>query len=137
MHYTTLGPGDEATWPAYTGHALDPRNSADDDGLDEWEADEMAAEQLASTADEMLSWLSDVTRDDEASKPVETNSLDDSQLQDASAAVLLACIFVGDDRQANFARMFLRQRFEASRRQQISDLSAQLYARANHYDDEE
>lgn len=28
---TLPGPGDPATWPAYTGHPNDPRNDSDDD----------------------------------------------------------------------------------------------------------
>jgi hypothetical protein len=32
--YTTLGPGDSATWPAYSGNPLDPRNP--DDGSDDF-----------------------------------------------------------------------------------------------------
>jgi hypothetical protein len=132
MHYTTLGPGDEATWPAYTGHPLDPRNSANDNNsLDEWEADEMAAEQLASTAANVLDWLQSVCNDDASGEPVETNSIHDAQLQDAPAAVLLACIMTGSDRQAGFARMFLRERFEAARATEITERSAELIEQAN------
>jgi hypothetical protein len=129
MHYTTLGPGDSATWPAYVIDANDPRN--DYEGLAQWEADEIAAEQLASTAAAVVDWLGNVCNDDASSKPVETNSIHDAQLQDAPVAVLLACIMTGTDRQATFARMFLRERFQADRKDEITERSAELYEAAN------
>jgi hypothetical protein len=135
MHYTTLGPGDSATWPAYVIDANDPRN--DYEGLAQWEADEIAAEQLASTAAAVVDWLGNVCNDDASSKPVETNSIHDAQLQDAPVAVLLACIMTGTDRQATFARMFLRERFQADRADEITERSAELYEAANPTYDEE
>jgi hypothetical protein len=131
MHYTTLGPGDHATWPAHIV-ANDPREiGIEDDGIAQWEADEIAAEQIASTAAAVVDWLGNVCNDDASSKPVETNSIHDAQLQDAPAAVLLACIMTGSDRQAGFARMFLRERFEAARKDEITERSAELYEAAN------
>jgi hypothetical protein len=129
MHYTTLGPGDSATWPAYVIDANDPRN--DYEGLAQWEADEIAAEQLASTAAAVVDWLGNVCNDDASSKPVETHLISDEQLQDAPVAVLLACIMTGTDRQATFARMFLRDRFQADRKDEITERSAELYEAAN------
>jgi hypothetical protein len=132
MHYTTLGPGDSPTWGPYLGDPNDPRNvGIEDDGLAQWEADEIAAEQLASTAANVLDWLQSVCNDDASSKPVETNLISDAQLQDAPAAVLLACIMTGTDRQATFARMFLRDRFQADRKDEITERSAELYEAAN------
>lgn len=32
MKITAFGPGDEQTWPACTGHPLDPRTEGDMDG---------------------------------------------------------------------------------------------------------
>jgi hypothetical protein len=93
--------------------------------------DEMAAEQLASTAANVLDWLQSVCNDDASGEPVETNSIHDAQLQDAPAAVLLACIMTGSDRQAGFARMFLRERFEAARATEITERSAELIEQAN------
>jgi hypothetical protein len=47
MNLATLpGPGDEATWPAYTGHPNDPR-APDDEGRDT-AIDERAAELLTA-----------------------------------------------------------------------------------------
>ena len=47
MNLATLpGPGDEATWPAYTGHPNDPR-APDDEGRDA-AIDERAAELLTA-----------------------------------------------------------------------------------------
>jgi hypothetical protein len=135
MHYTTLGPGDSATWPAYVIDANDPRN--DYEGLAQWEADEIAAEQLASTAAAVVDWLGNVCNDDASSKPVETHLISDAQLQDAPVAVLLACIMTGTDRQATFARMFLRDRFQAARADEITERSAELYEAANPTYDEE
>ena len=129
MHYTTLGPGDSATWPAYVIDANDPRN--DYEGLAQWEADEIAAEQIASTAAAVVDWLGNVCNDDASSKPVETHLISDAQLQDAPVAVLLACIMTGTDRQATFARMFLRDRFQADRKDEITERSAELYEAAN------
>ena len=132
MHYTTLGPGDSATWGPYLGDPNDPRNvGIEDDGLAQWEADEIAAEQLASTAANVLDWLQSVCNDDASGEPVETNSIHDAQLQDAPVAVLLACIMTGTDRQAGFARMFLRERFEAARATEIAERSAELIEQAN------
>jgi hypothetical protein len=137
MHYTTLGPGDHATWPAHIV-ANDPREiGIEDDGLAQWEADEIAAEQIASTAAAVVDWLGNVCNDDASSKPVETHLIPDAQLQDAPAAVLLACIMTGSDRQAGFARMFLRERFEAARATEIAERSAELYEAANPTHDEE
>ncbi len=131
MHYTTLGPGDNATWPAHIV-ANDPREiGIEDDGLAQWEADEIAAEQIASTAAAVVDWLGNVCNDDASSKPVETHLVSDAQLQDAPVAVLLACIMTGSDRQAGFARMFLRERFEAARATEITERSAELYEAAN------
>ena len=131
MHYTTLGPGDNATWPAHIV-ANDPREiGIEDDGLAQWEADEIAAEQIASTAANVLDWLQSVCNDDASSKPVETHLISDAQLQDAPVAVLLACIMTGTDRQATFARMFLRDRFQADRKDEITERSAELIEQAN------
>ena len=131
MHYTTLGPGDHATWPAHIV-ANDPREiGIEDDGLAQWEADEIAAEQLASTAAAVVDWLGNVCNDDASSKPVKTHLISDAQLQDAPVAVLLACIMTGTDRQATFARMFLRDRFQADRKDEITERSAELYEAAN------
>ena len=131
MHYTTLGPGDNATWPAHIV-ANDPREiGIEDDGLAQWEADEIAAEQIASTAAAVVDWLGNVCNDDASSKPVETHLISDAQLQDAPVAVLLACIMTGTDRQATFARMFLRDRFQAARADEITERSAELYEAAN------
>jgi hypothetical protein len=138
MHYTTLGPGDSPTWGPYLGDPNDPRNvGIEDDSLAQWEADEIAAEQLASTAANVLDWLQSVCNDDASSKPVETNLIHDAQLQDAPVSVLLACIMTGSDRQAGFARMFLRERFEAARATEIAERSAELYEAANPTHDEE
>jgi hypothetical protein len=138
MHYTTLGPGDSPTWGPYLGDPNDPRNvGIEDDSLAQWEADEIAAEQLASTAANVLDWLQSVCNDDASSKPVETNLISDAQLQDAPVAVLLACIMTGTDRQATFARMFLRDRFQAARADEITERSAELYEAANPTHDEE
>ena len=131
MHYTTLGPGDSATWPAHIV-ANDPREiGIEDDGLAQWEADEIAAEQIASTAANVVDWLGNVCNDDASSRPVETHLISDAQLQDAPVAVLLACIMTGSDRQAGFARMFLRERFEAARATEITERSAELIEQAN------
>jgi len=131
MHYTTLGPGDSPTWPAHIV-ANDPREvGIEDDGLAQWEADEIAAEQIASTAAAVVDWLGNVCNDDASSKPVETHLISDAQLQDAPVAVLLACIMTGTDRQATFARMFLRDRFQADRKDEITERSAELYEAAN------
>jgi hypothetical protein len=121
------------------GHDQDPQREIgiEDDGLAQWEADEIAAEQLASTAANVLDWLQSVCNDDASGEPVETNSIHDAQLQDAPAAVLLACIMTGSDRQAGFARMFLRERFEAARATEIAERSAELYEAANPTHDEE
>ena len=139
MHYTTLGPGDSATWGPYLGHPNDPRHPVgiEDDGVAQWEADEIAAEQLASTAANVLDWLQSVCNDDASGEPVETNSIHDAQLQDAPVAVLLACIMTGTDRQATFARMFLRDRFQADRKDEITERSAELYEAANPTHNEE
>jgi hypothetical protein len=132
MHYTTLGPGDSPTWGPYLGDPNDPRNvGIEDDSLAQWEADEIAAEQIASTSANVLDWLQSVCNDDASSKPVETNLIHDADLQDAPAAVLLACIMTGTDRQAGFARMFLRERFEAARATEIAERSVKLIEQAN------
>jgi hypothetical protein len=39
MNHNLPGPGDEATWPAYSGHPNDPRGPLDD-GEDEEDIDE-------------------------------------------------------------------------------------------------
>jgi len=131
MHYTTLGPGDHATYPTHIVDN-DPREiGIEDDGLAQWEADEIAAEQIASTAAAVVDWLGNVCNDDASSKPVETHLISDAQLQDAPVAVLLACIMTGSDRQAGFARMFLRERFEAARATEIAERSVKLIEQAN------
>lgn len=134
--HLTPGPGDSATWPAYVIDANDPRN--DYDGLAQWEADEIAAEQLASTAADVSDWLAQQTDNDAGWKPVETHLIRDADLQDAPVSVLLACVMTGTDRQAGFARMFLRERFEAARATEIAERSAELYeAAANNYHHDE
>jgi hypothetical protein len=139
MHYTTLGPGDSPTWGPYLGDPNDPRNvGIEDDGLAHWEADEIAAEQLASTAADVSDWLAQQTDNDAGWKPVETHLIHDAQLQDAPVSVLLACVMTGTDRQATFARMFLRDRFQTARATEIAERSAELYeAAANTYHHEE
>jgi hypothetical protein len=138
MHYTTLGPGDSPTWGPYLGDPNDPRNvGIEDDGLAQWEADEIAAEQIASTAAAVVDWLGNVCNDEASGEPVETHLIRDADLQDAPVAVLLACIMTGTDRQATFARMFLRDRFQAARADEITERSAELYEAANPTYDEE
>jgi hypothetical protein len=115
------------------GHDQDPQREIgiEDDGLAQWEADEIAAELIASTAAAVVDWLGNVCNDDASSVPVETHLIRDADLQDAPVAVLLACIMTGSDRQAGFARMFLRERFESARATEITERSAELIEQAN------
>lgn len=58
MHAAQMpGFGDAATWPACTGHPLDPRTEADDDLLTEDEAREIAREELEADAYAFAWWL--------------------------------------------------------------------------------
>ena len=128
----TPGPGDEATWPAYTGHPNDPRNDdLDDDTLDAESAQEMAAEQCASNPGMVSQWLADICDTDGAWQPVETMRVHEASLQDAPVHILFAVMMTGTDQQAGFARMFLRDRFEEQHRAEIDERADELLLAAN------
>jgi hypothetical protein len=122
MHHTLPGPGDLAL-----RHLPDTF-----EGLADWEADEQASEDIASTGCDVAHWLMAECEDTPAAlEPVCTAAIHDAQLQDAPTHVLLACIMTGTDRQAGFARMFLRDRFEAAHRAEIAQRAAELLCEAN------
>ena len=134
MPITNLGPGDEATWPAYTGGALDPRNDDDDlpDGMIDFEtAQEMAADEISSSPGLVADWLSEMAADLSLRKPVETMKIHEGDIQGAPAHVLLALIITGTDKQAGLARMFLRDRFEADFADCINERADELLLAAN------
>lgn len=122
MHHTIPGPGDLAL-----------RHLPDSfEGLADWEADEQASEDIASTGYDVAHWLMAECEDTPAAlEPVYTAAIHDAQLQDAPTHVLLACIMTGTDRQAGFARMFLRDRFQAAHRAEIAQRAAELLREAN------
>lgn len=132
MPLTDYGPGDEITWGPCTD-PRDPRWVEDDEApLAQHEADEMAAEDIASTGVTVAEWLlAECHGIPLAADPVYTAALRDEQLQDAPTHVLLACIMTGTDRQANFARMFLRDRFDAAHRAEAGERAAELLREAN------
>lgn len=102
------------------------------DGLADWEADEQAAEDIASTGYTVAHWLmAECEGTPRATEPVYTGAIHDAQLQDAPTHVLIACIMTGTDRQAGFARMFLRDRFDAAHRAEAGERAAELLREAN------
>lgn len=102
------------------------------DGLADWEADEQAAEDIASTGYTVAHWLmAECETTPRATEPVYTGAIHDAQLQDAPTHVLLACLMTGTDRQAGFARMFLRDRFDAAHRAEAGERAAELLREAN------
>lgn len=120
--HLTPGPGDLALRHLPDSH----------DGLADWEADEQAAEDIASTGYTVAHWLmSECEGTPRATEPVYTGGLHDAQLQDAPTHVLIACIMTGTDRQATFARMFLRDRFDAAHRAEAGERAAELLREAN------
>ena len=121
-HHLTPGPGDLAL-----RHLPDTF-----EGLADWEADEQAAEDIASTGYDVAHWLmAECEGTPAALEPVYTAAIHDAQLQDAPTHVLLACIMTGTDRQAGFARMFLRDRFDAAHRVEAAQRAAELLREAN------
>ena len=131
MPLTDYGPGDEITW----GPCTDPRDPRWDDSIDpplaEWEADEQAADEISSTAANVAEWLYTVTDHEDGWKPVETMKIADAALQDAPVHILLAVVMTGTDRQANLARMFLRDRYQAARADQIGERASELLLETN------
>ena len=127
MHHTLPGPGDLAL----------PHLPDSFDGLTDQDADEQAAEDIASTGYDVAHWLMAECDDTPAAlEPVYTAAIHDAQLQDAPTHVLLACLMTGTDRQAGFARMFLRDRFEAAHRTEIAQRAADLLREANGPEDD-
>lgn len=102
------------------------------DGLADWEADEIAEEEFASTAFEVADFLIDAVQlVDEAKQPVDTMRIHERDIQDAPIHVLLALIMTGTDQQANFARMFLRDHFKRTKAYWIGERAAELLREAN------
>lgn len=131
---SSFGPGDEITWGAPTGNALDPRTDDDDlpHGMIAFEtAQEMAAEQISSTPGLVADWLSEMAADLTLRKPVETMKIDEADIQGAPAHVLLALIMTGTDKQAGLARMFLRDRFEADYAECIDERANEILIEIN------
>lgn len=125
-HTYTPGPGDLAA-----------AHIPEDTPLAEWEADEQAAEDIASTGVDVAEWLLAECEGVPAGfEPVYTNALLDEVLQDAPTHVLLACVMTGTDRQAAFARMFLRDRFDAAHRAEAAQRAAELLREANGPEDD-
>lgn len=132
MPFTDYGPGDEITW----GRCTDPRDprwiESDETPLADWEADEIAEEEFASTAFEVADFLIDAVQlVDEAKQPVDTMRIHERDIQDAPIHVLLALIMTGTDQQANFARMFLRDHFKRTKAYWIGERAAELLREAN------
>lgn len=117
MHHTLPGPGDLALRHLPDNH----------EGLADWEADEIAEEEFASTAFEVADFLIDAVQlADEAKQPVDTMRIHERDIQAAPIHVLLALIMTGTDQQANFARMFLRDHYKRVKAFWIAERAAEL-----------
>lgn len=109
----------------------------EDTPLSDWETEEQAAEDIASTGYTVAHWLmTECESDPRAIDPVYTGAVHDAQLQDAPTHVLIACLMTGTDRQAGFARMFLRDRFDTAHRAEAGERAAELLREANGPEDD-
>ena len=78
----------------------------------EWELDMIEAqaeEELLTDTKDFSAWLFDACDCDEAEIPLNVMQIHESKIQGAPVHVLLALIMCGTDKQANLARMFLRE----------------------------
>lgn len=132
MNLSNYGPGDEITWPAYTGGANDPRNDDfDPDELDANTARDMARDQLCTTSAGVADWLAKVCDTDAGWTAVSTEQVDEADIHGAPAHILLALILTGTNEQAQAARHELRRAFIKASRSDIDDRAAELLREAN------
>lgn len=118
-HIYTPGPGDSATWPACSGHPLDPRTDFAFDARDEAEAEVLATPALFSI------WLDDHAIGEQA---VDTSRLGED-LSDCSVDTLITVLLTSSsDQQILRARWFLREKFLAASERAIAERAAELEA---------
>lgn len=130
MRITQYGPGDEITWGPCTD-PRDPRWEEDEDRLTKDDARDQARDELCSQAANVAEWLYTVVDNPAGWEFVDTLRVDAGSLQDAPVHVLFAVIMTGTNEQANLARMFLRERYEAARADQIDDRADEILHEAN------
>jgi len=112
------GAGDVATWPACTGHPMDPRTEADD-LLTEDEAREQAEDENERTPCHFADWLSFAADNGNSDrKPQDMNALraqvDDGGCTELTTGQLVALLVTASQSYAISALYELRERFEKS-----------------------
>lgn len=102
------------------------------DGMSDSDAAEVAEEEFASNAFEVADFLIDAVQlVDAAKQPIDTMRINERDIQGQPVHVLLALIMAGTDKQANLARMFLRDEFKRVKAYWIGERAAELLREAN------
>lgn len=129
MHYTTLGPGDPATWPAYAGHPNDPRNP---DHLDIQDARDQATDEILADASVLSAILHAASR--QATGVIDTSVVQLEDIAYADIPELLVLMVSGTAEQCMQARYELREFIVRSRAQDIERRAAELMTQTYDFD---
>jgi hypothetical protein len=132
MHYTTLGPGDEATWPPFAGHPNDPRHS--DDTLCAQDARDRAKDELLADPAKLSAILYAASR--QAHGVIDTGVVQVEDITYSDIPELLVLLVSGTAEQAMQARYELREFIVRSHATQIERRAAELMTQPVQYHEE-
>jgi len=122
MHYTTLGPGDEATWGPVS-NPRDPRWDGDREPSDSHRAD--AADELLADAWTTSDWLACKVMQPEGGT-TDVRGFEHLDMSEATVDQLWTLMLTGSDAQCLHARMEMKDRILRDNKRWIANRALEL-----------